>query len=40
MEGQIRGGHPEIEGLCLALFDWNVELGLIEMQANIETFRF
>ena len=28
IESQIRGGHPDIEGLCLALADWSAELRL------------
>jgi hypothetical protein len=26
IEGQLRAGHPDIEGLCLALSDWSWEL--------------
>jgi hypothetical protein len=26
VENQLRRGHPDIEGLCLALADWSAEL--------------
>ena len=26
----LRAGHPDIEGLCLALADWSAELHLLE----------
>jgi hypothetical protein len=26
---QIRSGHPDLQGLCLALADWSAELRLI-----------
>jgi hypothetical protein len=26
----ILAGHPDLEGLCLALSDWSMELKLIE----------
>jgi hypothetical protein len=29
IEALIRAGHPELEGLCLALSDWSSELRLI-----------
>ena len=29
IEGQIRSGHPEVHGLCLALADWSAELRLL-----------
>ena len=29
METQLRAGHPDVAGLCLALADWNAELRLI-----------
>ena len=28
-EAALRAGHPDIEGLCLALADWSSELRLI-----------
>ena len=30
VERQLRGGHPDIEGLCLALHDWAQELRILE----------
>jgi hypothetical protein len=30
LEDQIRAGHPDLHGLCLALADWSAELRLIE----------
>lgn len=30
----IRAGHTDIEGLCLALMDWNAELRLIEQESG------
>jgi hypothetical protein len=30
IEAQIRGGHPDLEGLCLALADWSGELRLLQ----------
>ena len=30
IESQIRSGHPEIEGLCMALSDWSAELRWIQ----------
>ncbi|HYW41943.1 MAG TPA: hypothetical protein VE959_03740 [Bryobacteraceae bacterium] len=29
---QIRAGHPDLEGLCLALSDWNAELRLLDKE--------
>jgi hypothetical protein len=29
IEAQIRAGHPDMEGLCLALTDWSAELRLL-----------
>jgi hypothetical protein len=29
IEAQIRSGHPDLEGLCLALTDWSGELRLL-----------
>lgn len=28
-EAQIRAGHPDLQGLCLALADWSAELRLL-----------
>jgi hypothetical protein len=30
IEVQIRAGHPDLPGLCLALSDWSAELRLLE----------
>jgi hypothetical protein len=30
IEAQIRAGHPDLQGLCLALSDWSAELRLLE----------
>lgn len=29
IEGLLRSGHPDVEGLCLALADWSAELRLL-----------
>jgi hypothetical protein len=29
LEAQIRSGHRDLQGLCLALSDWSAELRLI-----------
>ena len=29
MESQIRAGHLDIQGLCLALADWSAELSIL-----------
>jgi hypothetical protein len=29
VEAQIRSGHPDLKGLCLALSDWSAELRLL-----------
>src|SRR5437016_911576 len=29
LEAQIRAGHPDLRGLCLALSDWSCELRLL-----------
>ena len=29
-ERLLRNGHPDLEGLCLALADWSAELQLLE----------
>ena len=28
-EAQLRAGHPDVQGLCLALADWSAELKII-----------
>jgi hypothetical protein len=30
MEKLIRSGHPDLQGLCLALTDWSAELRILE----------
>ena len=30
IEEQLRGGHPDLQGLCLALADWSGELRILE----------
>ncbi|MGD1073930.1 MAG: hypothetical protein ABSB15_27785 [Bryobacteraceae bacterium] len=32
IEGQLRAGHPDVQGLCLALADWWAELRIIEAE--------
>jgi len=32
VEALIRAGHPDVQGLCLALSDWCAELRLIEQR--------
>jgi len=32
IEEQLRAGHPEVEGLLLALIDWSEELRILEAQ--------
>jgi hypothetical protein len=32
IEDQLRAGHPDIHGLCLALMDWSGELRIIEAE--------
>ena len=29
---QLRAGHPDVHGLCLALADWSEELRIIEAE--------
>jgi len=36
IEELIRAGHPDIEGLCLALSDWSAELRLIEQEMGMK----
>jgi hypothetical protein len=28
----LRSGHPDVEGLCLALMDWSAELRMLEQE--------
>lgn len=32
VERLLRSGHPDVEGLCLALADWSAELRILEGQ--------
>jgi hypothetical protein len=32
IEGQLRAGHPDLQGLCLALADWSEELRILEAE--------
>lgn len=34
IEQQIRAGHPELQGLCLALADWSAELRLLQNEKS------
>ena len=34
---QIRAGHPDLEGLCLALADWSGELRLLLSRRGMAT---
>jgi hypothetical protein len=34
IEAQIRAGHQDLEGLCLALSDWCAELRLLEQMGS------
>jgi hypothetical protein len=34
IEALLLAGHPDIQGLCLALTDWSAELRLIESYKN------
>jgi hypothetical protein len=36
IEALIRAGHPDLEGLCLALSDWRGELRLIEQEMALK----
>ena len=36
MEVQLRAGHPDVEGLCLALMDWSTELSLLMRERSEE----
>jgi hypothetical protein len=37
-EQLLRDGHPEVEGLCLALIDWSGELTLLREEADFNEF--
>ena len=32
IEALILAGHPDVEGLCMALADWSAELRIIEQE--------
>lgn len=29
LEAELRAGHPDVAGLCMALMDWHAELQLL-----------
>ena len=33
-ETLLRAGHPDVEGLCMALADWSAELRILEAEAE------
>jgi hypothetical protein len=37
VEIQLRAGHPDVEGLCLALLDWSAELRLLRESHGLAT---
>ena len=37
MEIQLCAGHPDVEGLCLALLDWAGELRLLRESQGLAT---
>jgi hypothetical protein len=36
IEALIRSGHPDLDGLCLALSDWWAEMRLIEAEMALD----
>jgi len=34
IEGLLRSGHPDVEGLCQALADWSAELRILEERSR------
>jgi hypothetical protein len=36
IEAEILAGNPDVEGLCLALSDWSVELRILEAEQRRE----
>jgi len=32
IENRLRAGHPDVQGLCLALADWSWELRILEAE--------
>ncbi len=39
VERLLRAGHPDVEGLCLALSDWSGELRILENKLAAERKR-
>jgi len=37
IEALLLVGHPDVEGLCMALSDWWTELRLIEQEVGLES---
>ena len=37
IEEQLRAGHPDVLGLCLALADWSAELRILEAEQEKPT---
>jgi len=35
LEDAIRAGHPDLEGLCLALSDWSAELRMVAQEIDL-----
>src|ERR1039458_3124383 len=35
IEAQIRAGHPDLQGLCLALSDWHAEIRLLQASVGL-----
>lgn len=35
IEVQLRAGHPDVQGLCLALADWSAELRLLQASQGL-----
>jgi hypothetical protein len=38
-EAQLRGGHPDVGGLCLALSDWSEESRRIEQEVALKAVK-
>jgi hypothetical protein len=36
IEAELRGGNPDVEGLCMALSDWWAELRILEAEQRQE----
>jgi hypothetical protein len=34
IKDQLRAGHPDVQGLCLALMDWSEELRILREDAE------